>query len=278
MKLTHVANKILLRDTKILANAERKSTLTILYHLKEIDRRKLYCDLKCSSLFNYCIRELGYSEACALSKICAARSLAEHPEIAPKIERGTLTLTNISLVNRFIKEPEARKAAFIEVEGLTKKECEKKLFEITGKEVEPTPKRVSKDKIAICLPDETIEEIEKLKALMGTDLSIEELILLSIKDKISAVEKMKFKQTKPGSAPSPATVGRMVPASIKRDVYARDKKCVNCGSTHRLNIDHRIPFALGGKSNNENIRLLCFHCNQRARIKAGLSGRLHRPP
>lgn len=253
--------------------AETGSTLSILYHLREIDRRKLYCDLKCSSLFDYCVRELGYSETSAQRRIVGARSLKDHPEIAQKILSGSLTLTNISLVNQFIKGPQAQKEAFIEVEGMTKKECEKKLFEITGKVLDPKPNRVSKDKVAVCLPDETVNEIEKLKSLLGNDSSIEELISYAVKVAIKNVEKTKFKQTKSRTSLSPAKVGRIVPASVKRDVHARDKKCVNCGSIHNLNYDHRVPFALGGKSNKENIRLLCFNCNQRARMEAGLNYR-----
>lgn len=55
------------------------------------------------------------------------------------------------------------------VEGLTKKQCERKLFEITGKELVPDEikKRLSEDKVqvAVVLSDETLAEIEKLKAL-----------------------------------------------------------------------------------------------------------------
>lgn len=270
MKLTHITNKILLRDTKNLATAERESTLSILYHLKEIDKRKLYCDLKCTSLLDYCMRELCYSETSALRRIVAARSLATHPEIAPKIKSGKLTLTNISLVNQFIKDPKKQKEIFLEVEGFTKKECEKRLFEITGRVIDPGQMRVSKDKTAISLPDITIAKIEKLKALLANNLNTEEVIDYAIDEAIKTVERTKFKQTKPRTSPSPAVVGRVVPASIKREIYARDKKCVNCGSTHRLNYDHRIPWALGGKTSKENMRLLCFNCNQRARIQAGL--------
>lgn len=102
MKLTHLQDKTLLDDTKILAGVDRETTLKLLHHLKEIDRRKLYSDLKYSSLFNYCIHELGYSEGSAQRRIVAARMMRDIPEIEEKIETGELTLTNISLVNQFI--------------------------------------------------------------------------------------------------------------------------------------------------------------------------------
>lgn len=276
MRLLHLKDKNLLAETKRLVNSEREATTQVLHHLIEIDRRKLYCELKCSSLFDYCVKELGYSEASAQRRIVAARMLAKIPKIEKKIESGELTLSNISLVNQFIKNHEEQVEALKEVEGLTKKECEKKLFRITGKEEVPgdKKKRVSKDKVqvAIVLSDETIKKIEKLKGLLGKNLSMDELVQFMADEAIKTVEKSKFKQTeKPRKTLSPAKVGRPIPASVKRESYKRDQKCTNCGSTHRLNFDHRHPYALGGSSSIENIRILCFHCNQRARMNAGLN-------
>ena len=246
----------------------------LLHHLKEIDKRKLYCDLKYSSLFAYCIGELGYSEGAAQRRIVAARELALMPEIEKKIEEGKLNLTNISLVNQFIENPKERREVLIEIEGMTKKECTQKLFEITGKEEIPKDKqkRISKDKVqvAFVLSDETMEHVEKLKALIGKNMEMDELVQFMAKKAIEAVEKTKFKQTKSRQSLPPAKVGRMIPAAVKRKVYARDKQCTNCGTTHNLNYDHILPYAMGGSSSIENLRLLCSQCNQRARIKAGL--------
>lgn len=277
MKLSHLTDHALFFDTKSLVIHERSVVLKLLYHLKEIDRRKLYSDYKCSSLFDFCVRELGYSEASAQRRIVAARMLQDIPEIGPKLKAGKLTLTNISQVNQFYKNhsPEEKKEILQEVEGLSKRECEKKLFDLSGKENKPVEKqkRLSKDhvQVAIVLSDKTLEKIEHLKALLGQDLSMDELVLYMATEAIKNVEKTKFKTTeKPRSSLSPAKVGRVVPAGMKRDIYLRDKKCTNCGTVHRLNYDHRIPYARGGPTNKENLRLLCFHCNQRARMRAGL--------
>ncbi len=40
-----------------------------------------------------------------------------------------------------------------------------------------------------------------------------------------------------------------------------------CGVTHFLEIDHRVPKALGGEMTLENARLLCKAHNQRAAIE-----------
>ncbi|WPU63609.1 HNH endonuclease [Peredibacter starrii] len=274
MRLKHLANTILLIDTKNLVSTERSATTKLLHHLKEIERRKLYCDLKYSSLFAYCVHELGYSEGAAQRRIVAARALAEMPEIETKIEDGSLNLTNISLVNQFIDDPIQKREVLKEVENLTKTECEKKLFEITGKEEKPKDKRkrISKDKIqvAIVLSDETMAYVEKLKGLLGKNLDMDQLVQFMAKKAIESVEKSKFKQTTPRKSLPPVKVGRVIPAAVKRDVYSRDKKCTNCGSFRNLNYDHILPYSMGGPSTKENLRISCSPCNQRARIKAGL--------
>jgi len=57
-------------------------------------------------------------------------------------------------------------------------------------------------------------------------------------------------------------------AETIRKVWRRDQcKCVWCGSTHALEIDHILPQAVGGESSFENMRLLCRSCNQRAAIQ-----------
>jgi 5-methylcytosine-specific restriction endonuclease McrA len=64
---------------------------------------------------------------------------------------------------------------------------------------------------------------------------------------------------------------RYIPAETKREVWSRDQgRCVYvssetgrvCGSTHRLQIDHRVPYAYGGPTTAENLRILCHARNQ----------------
>ena len=61
---------------------------------------------------------------------------------------------------------------------------------------------------------------------------------------------------------------RYISKSTKHTVWGRDgARCTNCGSRQNLNIDHIHPVALGGDSRINNLRLLCFSCNQRQAIK-----------
>lgn len=55
---------------------------------------------------------------------------------------------------------------------------------------------------------------------------------------------------------------------LKREVWrSSNGQCQMCGSHHALEYDHQIPFALGGATTEQNLRLLCRNCNQRESIK-----------
>ena len=280
MNLKHLTDKTLISDLKYLVTREREFLTRILHHLKEMDNRKLYSDLGFSSLFDYCVRDLGYSEGEAHRRIQAARLLADVPEIEKKIETGVLSLSNISKASQFFKQNEVdqvsdKMAVLTQLENLSRREGEKMLFVISGEEKKEKEieKRISatKMKISIILADETLASFKKVKDLLGKEMSHEHLIQYMVDVTIKEIEKKKFKiLSSSKDSLAPAQVKRVISSATKKEVYLRDKKCTNCGSKRNLNFDHQIPFALGGKSDASNIRLLCFNCNQRARIRARL--------
>ncbi len=56
---------------------------------------------------------------------------------------------------------------------------------------------------------------------------------------------------------------RVVSKAVQREVWRRDQgRCVDCGSTERLEYDHIIPFSKGGSNTVRNIQLLCEKCNR----------------
>jgi 5-methylcytosine-specific restriction endonuclease McrA len=67
---------------------------------------------------------------------------------------------------------------------------------------------------------------------------------------------------------------RAIPIGLRYDVLRRDKfKCVLCGAnpavtpTCQLHVDHIVPFARGGATDEQNLRTLCSHCNVGKRDK-----------
>ena len=71
----------------------------------------------------------------------------------------------------------------------------------------------------------------------------------------------------------PGSRSRYIPAAVRREVWRRDQGCCSyvdrhsgrrCGSRYRLEIDHIVPFALGGASEVFNLRL---HCGAHHRLR-----------
>lgn len=57
--------------------------------------------------------------------------------------------------------------------------------------------------------------------------------------------------------------GKEFSKAVRRAIKERDNyACVVCGSTHRLEIDHIVPIALGGDNSIDNGQALCHKCHR----------------
>ncbi len=60
------------------------------------------------------------------------------------------------------------------------------------------------------------------------------------------------------------TCRRVVPAGLRQFIFKRDgHRCVICGSTQGLTLDHVIPVSKGGRTSKENLKTLCKSCNSK---------------
>lgn len=261
MKLTHLTDAALLNDTKLLSQKERTLTTQILWHLREIDQRKLYADLKYSSMWDYATKELGYSDGTAFRRISAARALGAMPELEDKLHTGSLNLTAIATVLKEFQgvSTETKREVFAAIENKTSSQAKEIIREKSGQ---------PKSKTTIEVDDETIDLLRELKALQPHKTDV---LKDALKAAIDKAKQQKFKSLKATHLQlevKPSTRG------VQRKIFSKaSHHCQNCGSRHTLEIDHIHPKALGGTNGASNLRILCRNCNQRAGIKAGLAMR-----
>ena len=258
MKLAHLTDKTLLLETISFVQRERTLLAEILWRLKEIDRRKLYSDQKCGSLFEYCVKVLKYSEGQASRRVTASRMLNDLPELAEDIKSGSINLTQLNQAKHFFNEMgemnnSEKKEIIDEIKGKTIKETEKILWD---KKDHEAPQKVS-----VILKKETVEALNMLRGLKAhscpdLDSLIMKMIETASKEWDPTVVK---KQRSPGKGES-----RYVQVGIKAKVWKRDEgKCKICESSFALEIDHIHPYSLGGRTKEDNLQLLCRNCNQR---------------
>ena len=88
-----LSDRELLRDTRNLVRHERHLQGAVIDHLAEIDARELFLQRGFSSLFDYAVRELGYSDAAAARRIGAMRLCADQPDAREGLRDGSLTLS-----------------------------------------------------------------------------------------------------------------------------------------------------------------------------------------
>lgn len=101
--LANLNDRDLLVRTQEIVKQEREILAEVIRHLREIDRRRLYTELKYKSLFEYAVRELGYSEDQAWRRINAVRVTNQLPQLEEKIESGALTLGNLSVASTLFR-------------------------------------------------------------------------------------------------------------------------------------------------------------------------------
>ncbi len=274
MNLKYLTDKSLLQDTKDLAQQYRSVTTKLLHHLREIENRKLYSELGYNSIFTYLVEELGFSESSAQRRLTGMRMIKEMPELEKKIETGEHTLSNLNLAAQKFKQEditdiEFKKDILASLENTSTRTCEKTLSEIVNPSALPIQPIRNFHIINVSVSDSTYEKYELVRSLYyHQKLSKDEMFRRIFDIVIHRLESDKFKinSTRKTETKNP----RFIAAAVKKAVYLRDKVCQKCGSKNALEFDHIKPYALGGKTEIKNLRILCRNCNQRQRVTSNL--------
>lgn len=160
--LSKISNIELEGRLKDLVMKERKLLHVILEHIKEVDTRKLFLERAYPSMFEYLVKELGYSGSAAMRRLEAARLLREIPSVSEKIQEGSLNLSQICELSKVVKEKERTTGG--KVSGLQKTEL---VSMIAGKTTLETQKELS---LALDVP---IKEFETKRIQKNESIRVE---------------------------------------------------------------------------------------------------------
>jgi hypothetical protein len=284
MQISTMTNEELLAKLNELAAQERKLTVQVLKYLNEVEERGLYRDLGYASLFDYCIGALKYSNPSAWRRTKAAECLKANPSIADKIESGELTLCSLTTAAKSI---ESNLLTVEQIIGRSKREVEALVAKVNPVEAKPremvkpvvvkaselslvsaeSSKQEERVEIRFSVTKEEYQRLEEAKAklsnVLGEKLSIEAVVGKLLDGFLKPV-----KQKKQDTLPSSVT--RYIPKALKRAVFARDNRQCSyvspdghrCEAKTYLQVDHILPFYVGGRTEFSNLRVLCS-CHNR---------------
>ena len=122
--------------------------------------------------------------------------------------------------------------------------------------------------LQVTLPGGTHDKLRRVQALLGHAVpsgDVAQVLDRALDALLLQLEKRKFGLAEQPRVSRPVANIRCIPARVRRAVYIRDAgRCafvgqnrVRCNATSRLEFDHVVPVAHGGRSTAGNLRLLC---------------------
>jgi 5-methylcytosine-specific restriction endonuclease McrA len=301
-----------------LVRNERHLVVQFVVELAGFARLELHRELGYTSLFHYCVRQLGLSKSSAFRRSEVARLIARFPIIAERLRAGRLSIRALVELREVLTE-ENHAGVLTRAEGKSQEEAQILAVEYRPKPVPrdvvralpmpsvplvapgavavvpaetkigPQPPEVVKPltpelrRLNITVTAEFIDELEQVRVALShqcPDGNFEQVVREAFKLVLERDRKRKALTDRPRlgtERPRPQSEAsgerdraksendRYIPAAVRRAVWERDKgRCTwpmgdgkICGSRHRLEFDHDLEVARGGKSTVGNIRLLC---------------------
>ena len=190
MNLKQQLSQNILENLNRLVREERRITTEILWHLKEVEERKLFIGEGYTSLFSYCVEELKYSESAAYRRILAMRVLRQIPELSAALEDGLLSVATVCLVQKHFSDQakiqkvssqnsatqtptreqtlEAKKEVLNTMIGKSKLECQKMLAALSPQALPQEKIRIlsaTHTEISFIADDRLMAKLKKVKDL-----------------------------------------------------------------------------------------------------------------
>lgn len=207
--LRQMTDHQLLYAVQSITVKERQLSIQILHHLREVDRRKLYCAQGYPSLFEFCTKALGYSEGAAQRRISSMRLLKTFPELEEKIAGGQLNISQLASAQSFFNREDKSDAALSvdkkkevlkSIEGKSTRETQQELLNLSSQPMAAKPETMKPianhmTEVRFCADQELNELLREVRALIfhrNPNPSMAELIKVMAKETLRSIKKRRF--------------------------------------------------------------------------------------
>lgn len=286
-------SQALLQKVEDLAREERRLTIEVLQHLREIERTRVFVDSGYSSLWEYATQGLKYAESVAFQRIAAMRALKEHPELEEKIRSGAHTVSTVCQIHTFLKAEQTlahkkyssseRAELYKRCENMSSKNVTRELIGISPLAFQVPKERAiteNRTEIRFIADPELLRKLHQVRDLSASRLknpaSYPELVNLMSECALDEIDPSR--KGSRGNSAKKTKETRRVSAALRAQIWLEcEGRCAfvdaktgkRCDSTFGLEVEHCKPFAMGGSSTDpDNLKLLCKTHNQWEAIQA----------
>jgi hypothetical protein len=242
-----------------LVRSERHLVVQFVVELAGFAKRELYRELGYTSLFYYCVRQLGLSKSSAFRRSEVARLIARFPVIADRLAEGRLSIRALVEVREVLSE-ENHAEVLARAEGKSQEEAELLAVEFkpkpvprdvvralpmppaplvalsavpAGTKTPPAPPEVVKPltpelrRLNVTVSADFMAELEQVRAALShkcPEGDFEQVVREAFKLVLERDRKRKALTDRPRThSEPPGENDRYVPAAVKRAVWERDQ-------------------------------------------------------
>jgi hypothetical protein len=264
---------------RVEAKKDRQSAIKIVLLLDDVKLHRLHTKLGYKSLNAFMMEEHHYSKGEAIFRIYANRLISNHPQFREEFCAGNISLTQAYMFQSFFEQeakvnhlltPSEQAEIVCELSHLSCEDLKLGLKAYSARQDgEGSDERNSSE-------EELAQLLVKLKTMEGAKGESDTSVLLAlVKEKIMTLEK-KMEKSKERPIKNPDS--RHIPEGVRVELMVKASgQCEfvsplngkRCEAVNHLEVDHRRPLALNGKTEMSNLQVLCGLHN---RLKAELDG------
>ena len=172
-------DKNLIHSTETLVKKERSIVECLIWHLEEIQARKLFISMGYASLFECLIKHFKYSETTAYGRLSVLKIIKDVPTVGEALNSGELNITNLTLAQSFIKKQEKENG-----EKLSLEEKSVLISCLKNKSTQEVKQLFARINPASALP------VDQVKYLNDTQVQIQATVNKALLEKISYLKSL----------------------------------------------------------------------------------------
>jgi hypothetical protein len=281
MNLQTLSNEAL--DQNLFTHAMKyKTALSIvLFHIAEVEKRKMYLAMGYSSLQAYLQERMNFDGGSAQRLIDSARLHLAVPNLIQSLEQKAITQSQVTLLQksfRELKEPVSKelKAKLVEeIKNKSVRETEILVAKTLNIKIQESPKvsyqQNGSARFSVSLSEEQMTLLEEVRELVSNKIPNGNWSdVLAYMAKITKENETKVIKLRPKTASEAKPEAINPSLGLKQQVLIKHKCCQYkdiksgrvCGSRWNLEIDHIKPRWAGGTNDMENLRVLCSNHNK----------------